>query len=143
MSKEEQVIHMLKSYAGMTHKLTDNQGRPKLDQAIETVLNLLEKKQTEINFLKEEKETAWQEWNDMNEYCNQEKEQHKAELEKKDKVINEMANALYDYANLGVLIKCPAEYNGRYYMDLCKMNLVDRNCLVCIKEYFERKVEEK
>ena len=31
-------IHMLKSYAGMTHKLTDNQGRPKLDQAIENVL---------------------------------------------------------------------------------------------------------
>ena len=39
----EEKIHMLKSYAGMTHKLTDNQGRPKLDQAIETVLNYISK----------------------------------------------------------------------------------------------------
>ena len=38
MSNIDKDIHMLKSYAGMTHKLTDNQGRPKLDQAIENVL---------------------------------------------------------------------------------------------------------
>lgn len=37
--------HMLKSYSGMTHKMTDNNGRPKLDQAIETILNELEKKE--------------------------------------------------------------------------------------------------
>lgn len=42
-SKEvDKKIHLLKSYAGMTHKLTDNQGRPKLDQAIETVLAYIE-----------------------------------------------------------------------------------------------------
>ena len=34
----EKDIHLLESYAGMTHKMTDNQGRPKLDQAIERVL---------------------------------------------------------------------------------------------------------
>lgn len=34
--------NMLKSYSGMTHKLSDNAGRPKLDQAIETVLQELE-----------------------------------------------------------------------------------------------------
>ena len=34
----ERDIHLLESYAGMTHKMTDNQGRPKLDQAIERVL---------------------------------------------------------------------------------------------------------
>lgn len=34
----ERDIHLLESYAGMTHKMTDNQGRPKLDQAIEHVL---------------------------------------------------------------------------------------------------------
>lgn len=39
---EEEAKQMLKSYAGMTNKLTDNQGRPKLDQAIETVLKALE-----------------------------------------------------------------------------------------------------
>lgn len=34
---------MLKSYAGMSHKLTDNQGRPKLDQAIDLMLKELDK----------------------------------------------------------------------------------------------------
>ena len=34
----ERDIHLLESYAGMTHKITDNQGRPKLDQAIEHIL---------------------------------------------------------------------------------------------------------
>lgn len=34
----ERDIHLLESYAGMTHKMTDNQGRPKLDQAIEHIL---------------------------------------------------------------------------------------------------------
>jgi hypothetical protein len=32
-------IHLLESYAGMTHKMNDNQGRPKLDQAIEHILS--------------------------------------------------------------------------------------------------------
>ena len=34
----ERDIHLLESYAGMTHKMTNNQGRPKLDQAIERIL---------------------------------------------------------------------------------------------------------
>ena len=34
----ERDIHLLESYAGMTRKMTDNQGRPKLDQAIERIL---------------------------------------------------------------------------------------------------------
>ena len=36
----------------MTHKLTDNQGRPKLDQAIERALNLIEKQNKRIEELK-------------------------------------------------------------------------------------------
>ena len=57
----EEAIHMLKSYSRMSHKLTDNQGRPKLDQAIETVLQVLDNsipKQTleaEIERVKEER----------------------------------------------------------------------------------------
>ena len=35
----EKDIHLLESYAGMTHKMNDNQGRPKLDQAIEHILS--------------------------------------------------------------------------------------------------------
>ena len=55
----EKDIHLLESYAGMTHKMTDNQGRPKLDQAIEHILSdykrvLKENEQlsTEVNSLK-------------------------------------------------------------------------------------------
>ena len=59
----ERDIHLLESYAGMTHKMNDNQGRPKLDQAIERVLLdykrvLKENEQlrTEVNSLKEDNE---------------------------------------------------------------------------------------
>lgn len=59
----ERDMHLLESYAGMTHKMTDNQGRPKLDQAIEHVLEdykrvLKENEQlrTEVNSLKEDNE---------------------------------------------------------------------------------------
>ena len=59
----ERDIHLLESYAGMTHKMNDNQGRPKLDQAIEHILSdykrvLKENEQlsTEVNSLKKENE---------------------------------------------------------------------------------------
>lgn len=35
----ERDIHLLESYAGMTHKMNDNQGRPKLDQALDNLLS--------------------------------------------------------------------------------------------------------
>lgn len=59
----ERDIHLLESYAGMTHKMTDNQGRPKLDQAIEHILQDYKKVlkenellRTEVNSLKEDNE---------------------------------------------------------------------------------------
>lgn len=56
-NSRERDIHLLESYAGMTHKMTDNQGRPKLDQAIEHILSDY-KRLLEINevLLKENKE---------------------------------------------------------------------------------------
>ena len=94
-------------------------------EAIETVLSELEKKDKDIQRM--------QELLDISDANNV----------KKDKIIDEMAKSLYDYANLEVLIKCPAEYDGRYNMDLCKMNIIDRNCLICIKDYFTKKCEGK
>lgn len=44
----ERDIHLLESYAGMTHKITDNQGRPKLDQAIEHILSEYKKLQEDF-----------------------------------------------------------------------------------------------
>lgn len=68
---------------------------------------------------------------------------HANAMEKKDKVIDEMAKPIYDYTSLEVVINCPAEYDGYYNMDLCKMNLAERNCIKCIKEYFINKVEKE
>ena len=49
----ERDIHLLESYAGMTHKMTDNQGRPKLDQAIERILKDYKRALKENEYLKE------------------------------------------------------------------------------------------
>ena len=73
-----------------------------------------------------------------------------AELEKKDAIIDEMARALKEYANLGYLIKCPAEYDGKYNYKYCKIDITkdktlktNRLCLNCIIDYFTKKCEGK
>ena len=61
------------------------------------------------------------------------------QIEKKDKIIQAMAIELYNYANLGKMKICPAEQdNGNYDLNMCKMNLSERNCVNCIIEYFEK-----
>ena len=52
----ERDIHLLESYAGMTHKMNDNQGRPKLDQAIEHILSDYKRVLKENEELKEERQ---------------------------------------------------------------------------------------
>ncbi len=70
-------------------------------------------------------------------------QKQQVELERKDKIINEMACTIYDYANLGKLKICDCELeDGKIALDLCEQTLADRNCLECIKRYFERKVED-
>lgn len=92
--------HMLKSYSGMTHKMTDNNGRPKLDQAIETILN---------------------------------------ELEKKDKVIEQMVTYIMTHSSVPTLRHrfCP-----NYEMEECRIDCNDMTVKSkCIKEYYYKKVE--
>lgn len=52
----ERDIHLLESYAGMTHKMNDNQGRPKLDQAIEHILSDYKRVLKENEKLRQERE---------------------------------------------------------------------------------------
>ena len=62
----ERDIHLLESYAGMTHKMTDNQGRPKLDQAIERVLldyKRVLKENEELNYKLHSKKIALEIYN--------------------------------------------------------------------------------
>ena len=65
-----------------------------------------------------------------------------------EKIIDLMAKTLLDYANLGVLIKCPAEYDGKYFYKNCKIDVTKRRtnkthylCKECVKEYFKKKVK--
>lgn len=62
----ERDIHLLESYAGMTHKMNDNQGRPKLDQAIEHVLSDYKrvlKENEELNYKLHSKKIALEIYN--------------------------------------------------------------------------------
>lgn len=90
----------------------------------------IEYKQDDINVLEAQRDSIENQF-----------EHAKSELEKKDKIIDEMAMSLYDYANLEVVINCPAEYDENFDLSKCRMNLADRNCISCIKQYFERKAE--
>ena len=69
-------------------------------------------------------------------------------LEQDERVIEEMAKALKSYANLGVLIKCPAEYDGRYNYKNCKIDVTknrtdktNKLCNKCIIDHFRKKCE--
>lgn len=62
----ERDIHLLESYAGMTHKMNDNQGRPKLDQAIEHILSEYKrvlKENEELNYKLHSKKIALEIYN--------------------------------------------------------------------------------
>ena len=56
----ERDIHLLESYAGMTHKMNDNQGRPKLDQAIEHILSDYKRVLKENEELKQDRNNNYQ-----------------------------------------------------------------------------------
>lgn len=112
-----------------------------LQNDIETLLNLLEKKDRTIQQLKDENKTLNRQAQQYFETTIIQSQQYDKETTKKDKIINEMAMSLYDYANLEVVINCPAEYDENYDLSKCRMNLADRNCINCIKQYYERKVE--
>lgn len=84
------------------------------DVAIEAVLNLLEKKDKQIEQYQNMLAT-----NDM---------LHVIECEKKDKMIYEMIDFI-------------DAIDGCLCFDLESRNCIDKNCKECIKQYFERKVE--
>lgn len=55
-----------------------------------------------------------------------------------EKMIELMAYRLNEFANLGVLIDCPAEYDGIKDLRNCPR---DKNCVKCIKEFFRKKAK--
>lgn len=67
----ERDIHLLESYAGMTHKMNDNQGRPKLDQAIEHILSDYKRVLKENEELKEDRDKFKKALGKRITYCNE------------------------------------------------------------------------
>ena len=67
----ERDIHLLESYAGMTHKMNDNQGRPKLDQAIERILKDYKRVLKENEELKEDRDKFKKTLGKRITYCNE------------------------------------------------------------------------
>ena len=67
----ERDIHLLESYAGMTHKMNDNQGRPKLDQAIEHILSDYKRVLKENEELKEDRDKFKKALGRRITYCNE------------------------------------------------------------------------
>ena len=98
----EKDIHLLESYAGMTHKVTDNQGRPKLDQAIEHILEdykrvLKENEELKIknNAIKRESEAYAEHMIRLDNELNLEKEKSKYEWIRQNCLSQELVNKLY------------------------------------------------
>lgn len=88
-------------------------------QNISTALNLIQRQQEEIDKYKIESDNFWEEWNNLEQSCFEEEQKLKTKLEKKDKIIDEMAKDLF----------------YKYYDDL--------RSIEDIKKYFEEKVEGK
>lgn len=95
--------------------------------AIESALNLLEKKDRTIQQLK-----------DKNRTLNRQAQQYFEQGIKKDKIIDELEDIFYNYQ------LCEYELTDCTYRK-CEYIADDENppCKECIKQYFERKVENE
>lgn len=123
----EQLINIRKNKAGQIKY--DNCICSTTD--IETVLNLLKEKGTEINkYKRKNKELSNQLLKIYKEQDN-----YNARIEKKDKVIDLMAKYIADIDNEDICFEIENKH--------CDKNMDYGECEDCIKQYFERKVEKK
>lgn len=121
----EQLINIRKNKAGQIKY--DNCICSTTD--IETVLNLLKEKGTEINkYKRKNKELSNQLLKIYKEQDN-----YNARIEKKDKVIDLMAKYIADIDNEDICFEIENKH--------CDKNMDYGECEDCIKQYFERKVE--
>lgn len=93
-----------------------------LENNIDTILKLIEKQQAEIKEIKNQDTQDWEE------KCNLVYQELNQQLEKKDKVINEMAKEI---------LRLDTE-KSKFEYDHAKMWDIEKG----IKEYFTRKVEK-
>ena len=89
---EEEAIEIVKKYLNFNEIC----GTRNFKEALEIVLNLLKKKDKEIHCLEQEKQDAWEEWNNLEQSSYEEGKRLKVEIEKKDKQIDLMAERLVE-----------------------------------------------
>lgn len=100
-------------------------------EAIETVLNLLEKKDKEIQFQKEINKIE-------QDRHKQTEKTLKGQLQKKDEIIDEMAGYIV-IDNIEITDDVDVcEYVGKSFSECGHLSV---KCKDCIKQYFERKLE--
>lgn len=125
---EEEAIEIVKKYLNFNEIC----GTRNFKEALEMVLNLLKKKDKEVHCLEQEKQDAWEEWNNLEQSSYEEEKKLKAEIEEKDKIIEAMAG----YIAMGDIEE-----------DICQ-NIKNDNCdkmsfgkcESCIIQYFGSKV---
>lgn len=123
----EQLINIRKNKAGQIKY--DNCICSTTD--IETVLNMLKEKGTEINkYKRKNKELSNQLLKIYKEQDN-----YNARIEKKDKVIDLMAKYIADIDNEDICFEIENKH--------CDKNMDYGECEDCIKQYFERKAEKE
>ena len=135
MTKEqEEAIKICKNInAGMIYFANDKECE-EFSKAIETVLSMLKEKDKEIEKLEKENDLA------------------KEQLKKQCEIADERNNLLVKVNRLESQIDLMAEYIATLDIDedICMNNKINSewcnedytNCKKCIKQYFERKVEE-
>ena len=125
---EEAAIKQLKQWLSVIDLKKKSNIIPNTDdiQAIETVLNLLEKKDRTIQQLKDENRTL-----------NRQAQQYFEQGIKKDKIIYELEDIFYNYQLCEYELTDCTYRKFEYIAD-------DENppCKECIKQYFESKVRE-
>ena len=115
--------------------------RDNYQEAIEIVLNLLKKQDKEINCLEQEKQDAWEEWNNLEQSSYEEEKRLKSEIEKKDKIIdliinklNQNYNKVFESSEVKEIIEIYEKIKN--ISNLSGIELRKE----CIKQYFENKV---
>lgn len=122
LEKKDTLIHTMQSEFERLEDLEDNTDMLKME---------LEKKDKEIQFQKEINKTE-------QDRHKQTEKSLKGQLKKKDKIINELEDIFYNYQ------LCEYELTDCTYRK-CEYIADDENppCKECIKQYFERKVENE
>lgn len=105
-----------------------------LQNDIETVLNLLEKKDRTIQQLKDENKTLNRQEQQYFETTIIQSQQYDKETTNKDKIIDLMAEWIEKHTKYYDEDGCYCEIEK----DICNKNI---ECEYCIKQYYERKVE--